>query len=98
MKLAKKHDKGMVKKKKKKKKKKNPKKSKRKPRPTPVKGREGVDFKTFDIDPNKPSTCRPRIERESTRKRKCKSHRMRIPKVRMNKKKCNESFVQFINL
>ena len=40
------------------------------------KGRNGIDFKIFNIDPNKPSTCRPRIEKVS----KCKSHRMKLPR------------------
>jgi len=68
-------------------------------------GREGIDFKTFHIDPTKPSSCMT--------KRKCKSHRMNIPKRRngctsnkdkimMNHiktpKKCNESFVHFLHL
>ena len=70
------------------------------------KGREGIDFKTFYIDPTKPSSCMT--------KRKCKSHRMNIPKRRnrcksnkgknmMNHmktptKKCNESVVHFLHL
>tara|TARA_Y100000389_G_scaffold203609_1_gene252668 strand:- start:3535 stop:3921 length:387 start_codon:yes stop_codon:yes gene_type:complete len=103
MKIAKQHDKSETKKKKKKKQKKQKKKSR-----THMKrgvSREGIDFKTFHIDFTKPSSCMT--------KRKCKSHRMNIPKRRngckskgeimMNhmktpKKKCNESLVHFLNL
>jgi hypothetical protein len=124
MKIAKEHDKGETKKKKKKKKKKKEqerkhtneqKKKKKKKSRTYMKrsvsnkgieGKEGIDFKTFYIDPTKPSSCMT--------KRKCKSHRMNIPKRRnrcksnkgknmMNHmktptKKCNESFVHFLHL
>ena len=70
------------------------------------KGINGIDFKIFNIDPNKPSTCRPRIEKVS----KCKSRRMKLPRkskcksqrgqfmINPKKKKCKESFVHFINL
>ena len=118
MKIAKKHDKDVSKKKKKKKEKKKTKKKKKKKKTrtymkrsvsnTGRGGREGIDFKTFYIDPTKPSSCMT--------KRKCKSHRMNIPKRRnrckskgenmmnhMNHmktptKKCNESVVHFLHL
>ena len=107
MKIAKKHEKGVTRKKKKKKKKSRTFMKHN----VSNKGREGIDFKTFHIDLTKPSSCIP--------KRKCKSHRMSIPKRRngcksnghksnkgkimMNymkrpNKKCNESFVHFLNL
>ena len=67
-------------------------------RSTPVKGKEGVDFKTFHIDPNKPSTCRPRIEREEKR-RKCKRTCKKgyLP-MKVGKPKCKTSIVRFIEL
>jgi len=106
MKIAKKHEKGVTRKKKKKKKKSRTFMKHN----VSNKGREGIDFKTFHIDLTKPSSCMP--------KRKCKSHRMSIPKRRngcksngrkSNKgkimmkhmkipKKCNESIVHFLNL
>ena len=74
--------KGKHKFKKKKKKKKHNKKSKS------IRGVEGIDFKTFNIDPNRPSSCRPRIEKVG--KNKCKTHMKRIPKmglkIRINKR------------
>jgi hypothetical protein len=115
MKIAKKHEKGVTRKKKKKKKKTRT-FMKHNVSREGREGREGIDFKTFHIDLTKPSSCIP--------KRKCKSHRMSIPKRRngcksnghksnghksnkgkimMNymkrpNKKCNESFVHFLNL
>jgi hypothetical protein len=70
MKIAKKHEKGVTRKKKKKKKKSRTFMKHN----VSNKGREGIDFKTFHIDLTKPSSCMP--------KRKCKSHRMNIPKRR----------------
>ena len=110
MKIAKQHDKSETKKNKKKKKTKKKKKKKTRTHMKRGVSREGIDFKTFYIDPTKPSSCMT--------KRKCKSHRMDIPKRRngcksngcksngeimMNhmktpKKKCNESLVHFLNL
>ena len=126
MKLAKKHDKGAAKNKKKP-------KTKMNKRGKKTKGREGLDFKTFHIDLNKPSTCM-----NQKKKRRCKSHRMphamsrgmackngmahknSMPRRRHGNsmiesilnsisqpmhhrhnrtpKKCNKSFVHFLNL
>jgi len=72
-----------------------------------IRGVEGVDFKTFNIDPRKPSTCRPRIEK--VKRSRCKSHRMnkgqfiinqviKPVKIETPKKKCKKSVVHFINL
>ena len=121
MKIAKKHEKGVTRKKKKKKKKSRTFMKHN----VSNKGREGIDFKTFHIDLTKPSSCIPKRKCKSHRmnipKRRngCKSHRMSIPKRRngcksnghksnkgkimMNymkrpNKKCNESFVHFLNL
>tara|TARA_Y100000768_G_C23981317_1_gene685971 strand:+ start:2476 stop:2859 length:384 start_codon:yes stop_codon:yes gene_type:complete len=69
-------------------KKKKKKKKKMKEKRQTKKGKEGIDFKTFYIDPNKPSTCRPRIEKVS----KCKSHRMRLPR----RSKCKSHRGQFM--
>ena len=70
------------------KKKKKKKKKKMKEERQSKKGKEGIDFKTFYIDPNKPSTCRSSIEKVS----KCKSHRMRIPR----RSKCKSHRGQFM--
>ena len=54
------------------------------------KGRNGIDFKIFHIDPNKPSTCKSQVnKRKGTCKKGC-----RTP----IKKGCNESIVHFLNL
>lgn len=54
------------------------------------KGVNGIDFKTFYIDPNKPSTCKSQVNK---RKRNCKK-RCRTSM----KRRCNESIVHFLNL
>jgi len=81
-----KHKKGTKHKfKKKKKQKKKQKKKKQTIRRQPIQGREGVDFKKFHIDPNKPSSCRSRTDK--VKRSKCKSHGMRmgLPKMRIPK-------------
>ena len=88
LKIAKEHDKKSTKKDKKKKKQTFYKSHKRKRKST--KGREGIDFKTFYIDPNKPSTCKSQVNK---RNRNCKKG-CRTPM----KRGCNESIVHFLNL
>jgi len=103
MKIAKKHEKGVTRKKKKKKSRTFMKHN------VSNKGREGIDFKTFHIDLTKPSSCIPKRKshRMSIPKRRngCKSngHKSNKGKIMMNymkrpNKKCNESFVHFLNL
>ena len=75
--------KGYMKKKKNKKKKKTKKKK--------IKGKEGIDYKTFYIDPNKPSTC-------NKTKRKYKPVKIKGSPCRTKKKKCYKSIVNILEL
>jgi len=58
--------------------------------------REGVDFKTFKVGPEYPSTCRPRVDKP---KSQCKSHNIKKHTYKKPcKKSCNESRVHILNL
>jgi hypothetical protein len=59
---------------------------------------EGVDFKTFKVGSDYPSTCRPRIDKP---KSQCKSHNLKKKKCKKSKKckkPCYESRVHVLNL
>jgi len=75
-----------------KKKKKKKKTKKKKTKKTKMTGTEGIDYKTFKVGQDYPSSCRPRIEKS---KRRCKSHNLQ---KRKRDKACYESRVHILNL